>query len=244
MELEWQTRRDRIDRRLSKLGWSIVPFRRGMNLGGLNAHAITELETANGPADYVLVHDGALVGVIEAKRLNVDPENVLSQAERYGRGLSNSPWNFEGIRVPFLWSTNGDEIHFRDARHPLNGARGVADYLSPTAIGEQLDRDFNAASAALSLAANAHPRLRYYQRDANQSVEDAVSARKRELLLAMATGTGKTFTMVNQVYRLLRHGVARRVLFLVDRRALAAQARTSGGGASRRRSARPIPLSG
>ncbi len=44
------------------------------------------------------------------------------------------------------------------------------------------------------------------------------------MLVAMATGTGKTFTMVNQVYRLMKSGVARRVLFLVDRRALAAQA--------------------
>jgi len=48
--------------------------------------------------------------------------------------------------------------------------------------------------------------------------------RKREMLVAMATGTGKTFTLVNQVYRLMKSGVGKRILFMVDRRALAAQA--------------------
>ncbi len=224
MESEWKTRRDRIDRRLREIGWSIVQFRPEIDISRLAAHAVTELETASGPADYALVVDGAVVGILEAKRLNVDPENVLSQAERYARGFPGGHGNFDGLRVPFLWSSNGQEIHFRDARHPLNTAREVADVLSPGAIREQLGRNLASATASLSLAANDHPRLRYYQRDANLAVEDAVRARKRELLLAMATGTGKTFTMVNQIYRLMRHGVAKRVLFLVDRRALAAQA--------------------
>src|SRR5207249_9871353 len=59
---------------------------------------------------------------------------------------------------------------------------------------------------------------------ANAATEDAIAKRKRHMLLAMATGTGKTFTMVNQIYRLMEAGVAKRILFLVDRRALAAQA--------------------
>jgi type I restriction enzyme R subunit len=71
---------------------------------------------------------------------------------------------------------------------------------------------------------NGGERLRPYQRQANTATEHAISERKRNLLLAMATGTGKTFTIVNQIYRLMKAGVAKRVLFLVDRRALAAQA--------------------
>ena len=67
---------------------------------------------------------------------------------------------------------------------------------------------------------NNNPRLRPYQRLANDSVEKAIAAGKRQMLVAMATGTGKTFTTVNQAYRLLKSGAARRVLFLVDRRAL------------------------
>ncbi len=60
--------------------------------------------------------------------------------------------------------------------------------------------------------------------EANAAVERAVAGRKRQMLLAMATGTGKTLTLVNQVYRLMKSGAGRRILFLVDRRALAAQA--------------------
>ena len=71
---------------------------------------------------------------------------------------------------------------------------------------------------------NDHPLLRPYQFEANTGVEQAIADRKRQMLLAMATGTGKTFTMVNQVYRLMKAEVAKRILFLVDRRALAAQA--------------------
>lgn len=66
--------------------------------------------------------------------------------------------------------------------------------------------------------------LRYYQIEATQAIEKAISDGKRKILIAMATGTGKTFTMVSQVYRLMKSGVAKRILFLVDRRALAAQA--------------------
>ena len=71
---------------------------------------------------------------------------------------------------------------------------------------------------------NCHPRLRPYQRQANEAIEKALADRRRQMLVAMATGTGKTFTMVNQVYRLMESGVGKRILFLVDRRALAAQA--------------------
>jgi type I restriction enzyme R subunit len=224
VEHEWQTRRDRIDRRLRELGWSITAFTPGMDTTRLPNHAVTELETASGPADYVLVVDGQRVGILEAKRLNIDPQNVLSQAERYARGITGTPHNFSGLRVPFLWSTNGKEIHHRDVRHPLNPAREVADYPTPGALRELLARDVEAAHRALAATPNDHPRLRPYQRDANTATERAIADHKREMLIAMATGTGKTFTTVNQVYRLLKAGVAKRVLFLVDRRALAAQA--------------------
>src|SRR5213076_3619763 len=67
-------------------------------------------------------------------------------------------------------------------------------------------------------------RLRDYQRRCTVATESAVIGGRRELLVAMATGTGKTFLTVAQVYRLLESKLARRILFLVDRKALAAQA--------------------
>lgn len=81
-EREWQTRKQRIDPRLRKSGWTILSFRTGLDLASRAALAIAEYPTEVGPADYALVLDGQVVGIIEAKRLSLGPQNVLTQAER------------------------------------------------------------------------------------------------------------------------------------------------------------------
>jgi type I restriction enzyme R subunit len=214
-ESEWKTRKKRIDPKLDAAGW---------RLRGGEAHRTEEEETANGPADYALWLDKGIVGVVEAKKLTVGPQNVLTQAERYARGIEGGSYNFGGLRCPFLYSTNGEVIWFHDVRHPLNRSRRVAGFHTSAALREALDRDLDGATEKLLGMVNDRNWLRPYQRDANAAVESAIAERKRNLLVAMATGTGKTFTLVNQIYRLMKSGVAKRVLFLVDRRALAAQA--------------------
>ena len=86
-------------------------------------------------------------------------------------------------------------------------------------------RDLDAQGDWFTEHAGVHPSwFRPYQIEARTAIEHAIAGRKRQVLVAMATGTGKTWTLVNEVYRLLESGVAKRILFLVDRRALAAQA--------------------
>jgi type I restriction enzyme, R subunit len=223
-EPEWLTRKTRIDGKLRALGWTIIPHSETFEPTTADKWAITEYPTANGPADYALFVRGRLLGIIEAKKLSLGPQNVLTQAERYSAGVTDSPFQFGKFRVPFLFSTNGEVIWFHDVRHPLELSRKVADYPTPAALAERLERDFEATTQKLAATPNNHPRLRPYQIGANAGVEKAISERKRHMLVAMATGCGKTFTMVNQIYRLMKSGVARRVLFLVDRRALAVQA--------------------
>jgi type I restriction enzyme R subunit len=223
-EREWQTRKTRIDGRLKAQGWTVVPFDASRSLGGYSHHAIEEYPTDNGPADYVLVANGRILAVVEAKKLSLGPQNVLLQAERYSRGVSGSPFNFDGLHVPFLYATNGEVLWFHDIRHNLNRSRPIKDFHTPAALEEMLGRDFESACGKLASLPNTNERLRPYQADANAAVEKAIADRKRQMLVAMATGTGKTFTTVNQVYRLMKSGVAQRILFLVDRRALAAQA--------------------
>jgi type I restriction enzyme R subunit len=223
-ESEDFTRRKRIDPQLKTQGWHVVPFKPAVPAARYTNHAITEYETANGPADYALFVAGQPLGVIEAKKLSLGPQNVLNQAERYAKGISDSPFNFRGFRVPFLYSTNGEVLWFHDVRQPLNRSRRVATFHTPAALEELLGRDFDAACSWFGAHPNNHPLLRPYQVEANTAIEQAIADRKRQMLVAMATGTGKTFTLVNQVYRLMKSGVARRILFLVDRRALAAQA--------------------
>jgi len=220
-ELEWQTRKQRIDVKLAGQGWTVhAP---GTPTPARGRHVLTEVPTADGPADYVFTIDGKTLGVLEAKKLGVSPQNVLTQAERYGRAIAGTAFNFDGLRVPFLYSTNGENIWFHDVRHALNASRKIADFHTGDAILEMLDRDF-AAECAWFATPNTHPKLRDYQINANTKAEAAIANRSRQMLIVMATGTGKTFTTVNQVYRLMKSKAARRVLFLVDRRILAAQA--------------------
>ena len=217
MESEWLTRRARIDPRLAAAGWTIRPAAdaAGRPLGHFPRTALTEYQTATGPCDYALIDRGRVVGVVEAKKVSVAPRSVLGQSERYDDGLDRT--------APFLYSTNGEQIYFEDRRTPAYRSRAVAAFHTPDALRERLDRNDEQAAAWFAEHPNNHP-LRPYQKDAISAVEQAVAAGKRQMLVAMATGTGKTFTTVSLIYWLIRSGMARRVLFLVDRRALAAQA--------------------
>lgn len=223
MESEKATRKRRIDPRLERVGWSVVPCRPSMLSAPPNEAAVEEWPTTDGPADYALCASGAVHGVVEAKKLTIGPQGVLTQAQRYSKGITQVPKYQGEFGVPFLYSTNGEQIWFHDVRHELNHSRQVAAFHTPVALRELLERDTDVEIAAL-LELPQSPALRDYQIEANTAIEQAIRDRKRKMLLPMATGTGKTVTMVNQIYRLMKSGVARRVLFLVDRRALAAQA--------------------
>ncbi|MFA4877015.1 MAG: DEAD/DEAH box helicase family protein [Methanoregula sp.] len=223
-ESERVTRKKRIDPLLKAAGWSVQMYQAGMDLSRLNKYALEEFPTENGPADYALCVDGRIIAVVEAKKVTLGPQNVLTQAERYAAGISGSPFNFSGFRVPFIYSTNGEIIWYHDLRNSLNRSRTVAKFHTPDALTERLKEKFEASCQYLAEWENIHPMIRPYQREANAATEQGIRDRKRQMLVAMATGTGKTYTMVNQVYRLMKSGLAKRILFLVDRRALAAQA--------------------
>nr|WP_321498657.1 DEAD/DEAH box helicase family protein [uncultured Methanolobus sp.] len=220
---EYQTRKQFIDPLLAIEGWEVVPYDCTKKLSEYNKCAITEYPTDFGPADYALCAGGKILAIIEAKKVTLGPQNVLTQAERYSKGVSDSEFNFEGFRVPFLYSTNGTEIWYHDVRHPLNRSRKITGFHRPEALLESLQYDFEAvADKFFAVPDNRY--MRPYQCQACDTIGKAIVNRKRTIMLAMATGTGKTFTVVNLIYRLMKAGVAKRILFLVDRRALAAQA--------------------
>ncbi len=221
---EWLTRKRLIDGKLKATGWRVVPFASSKSLASLDRCAIEEFETTNGPADYALCLGGQIVAILEAKKLTLGPQNVLSQAERYSKGTEQPALQAGAFGVPLLYSTNGEVIWHHDIRNSLNRSRQIAQFHTPEAISEILSFDLDAAIARLRTIPNKSAKLRPYQFEANEAIEQAIADRKRAMLVAMATGTGKTFTMVNEIYRLMKSGAARRVLFLVDRRALAAQA--------------------
>jgi type I restriction enzyme, R subunit len=226
-ESEWQTRKKRIDAKLhsSNPPWKIIRYRDGLDFLALDCHAVEELPTANGPADYGLFIGGKLLGIIEAKKVTVNPQNVLEQAKRYAEGTFQGVGNWGGFKVPFLFATNGEIIWFLDVRGDKPASRQIADCHTAPAL-EALFA-FNPKPAhdwLLDTPPERIVRLRPYQVGAITATEAAIRSGRRELLVAMATGTGKTFLTVAQVYRLLESKLAKRILFLVDRKALAAQA--------------------
>ncbi len=223
-ESEWQTRKQRIDKRLRALGWTILPHKPGMDLAGTPAAAIEEYPTDNGPADYAIFLRGQFLGIIEAKKVTVNPQNVLEQAKRYARGAHDGIGNWDGFRVPFLYATNGELIWHLDTRNHKRVSRQISDFHTPTALAEFFKRDTHAAySWFLDTPIDRITRLRPYQQQAIFSAEKSVMDGRRQMLLALATGTGKTFLTVAMIYRLLESKAAKRILFLVDRKALAAQ---------------------
>ncbi|HOW43163.1 MAG TPA: DEAD/DEAH box helicase family protein [Candidatus Omnitrophota bacterium] len=222
---EHRTRKQYIDKLLLNSKWGpIVPFEEGKHYGH---GSVEEYPTQTGPCDYALFHDKRPLAAVEGKKVSVGPQNVLQQAQRYARGFQNSPFTFGEYHLPFIYSTNGKIIWFQDLRHPLNRSREITAIHTPNALEELLSRDEDAAKAWLKSNAIDNRFLRPYQIEAISAIEQAIADRKRNMLVAMATGTGKTFTIINLIYRLMKSKLAKRILFLVDRRALAAQAVTA-----------------
>jgi type I restriction enzyme R subunit len=219
-ESEKETRKKRINTQLTALGWTFAPEGEPAPQG---PYWRDEVETDNGPCDYGLYVDDKLIGLVEAKKLSLAPQNVLSQTERYAEGIKGQ-YASNGYGVPFIYASNGEVIWCRDTRHDLNRSRKIAAFHSPNGLAEMVERNLDSTALWFGQHPSDHPWLRYYQHEACTAIENAIADRKRQMLVAMATGTGKTYTLVNEIYRLLKSKAAKRVLFLVDRRALAAQA--------------------
>ena len=225
---EAETRKIFIDKALEQAGWGpIVRFEENSRY---NHGSVEEYPTQNGPADYIFFHEGKALACVEGKKVSIGPQNVLQQARRYARGFptgDSSIGSFGEYRLPFVYSTNGINIWFQDLRNPLNLSRQVSAFHSPKALRAMLAKDDSAAKIWLADNTIDDSSLWPFQVEAVEKIEEALLEGRRHILVAMATGTGKTFTMVNFIYRLMESGFGKRILFLVDRRALAAQAVTT-----------------
>ncbi|MCH5260763.1 MAG: type I restriction-modification system endonuclease [Lachnospiraceae bacterium] len=199
-----------------------------------------------GYADYALFVGLQLVGIIEAKAIHKDIPSVIDyQCKDYSRSIrlvdaDYQMGNWGEYKVPFTFATNGrpylqqletkSGIWFLDLREPSNAPKALRGWMSPNGILELLEKDIAACDRDLKqmpydlLRDKDGLNLRDYQIKAIQATETAVMQGQRTILLAMATGTGKTRTILGMIYRFLKTGRFRRILFLVDRTALGEQA--------------------
>lgn len=206
----------------------------------------TDSKTGNGGyADYALFIGEKLVGIIEAKKKHTNISSVLDgQCKEYAKMIKAEHKKYVikqygEYKVPFLFATNGREyikqyeemsgIWYLDTRQQFNTSKALAGWPSPQGIEQDLERDI--AEADRKLAATGYEilqdsnglGLRYYQIEAVKAAEKAIAEHKSTVLLAMATGTGKTRTVLGMIYRFLSAKRFKRILYLVDRTALGDQ---------------------
>jgi type I restriction enzyme R subunit len=202
-------------------------------------------------ADYVLFAGLTPIAVVEAKRENINVAGKIPQAERYASGFTPTntmlpAWEVAGqtvawpesqgghYQIPFVYSCNGKPYikqlaeksgtWFRDTREQANLAKPLEDFHSPEGLLDKLTRSRETAEEKLRQEGFAYLKLRDYQEKAIRKVEEALEMNQSSCLLAMATGTGKTRTIIGLMYRFLKAERFKRILFLVDRRSLGIQA--------------------
>ncbi|MGV3527098.1 MAG: type I restriction-modification system endonuclease [Candidatus Sericytochromatia bacterium] len=237
-----------IDSQLRAAGWEVdserLSFARGTRPEKNRCLAIAEWPVGRRRADYALFDGLRLVGLIEAKRQGKDVVSDLQQAKVYARELTPAhgaelcgPWG--DYQAPFLFASNGrpflknlaekSGIWFLDARLNSNHPRALQHWHSPESLRDLLQRDEASAYIRLQrepldyLQDPAGLGLRPYQLKAIAAVEQTLAQGRREALVAMATGTGKTRTVIGLIYRLLKSDRFKRILFLVDRNVLGEQ---------------------
>lgn len=91
---EWLTRKKIIDQKLRACGWKLFPFKGGQPIAAYEGCAVEKFETDHGPADYGLCRGGQFIGVAEASKRTISPQKVLSQAERYVKGITYGSRSF------------------------------------------------------------------------------------------------------------------------------------------------------
>ncbi|MBV5303276.1 MAG: DEAD/DEAH box helicase family protein, partial [Chlorobium sp.] len=218
-----QNARDIIDRQLTAAGWA-VQKKSAINWHVSAGIAVTHYPMKDGTeADYVLFVDRKPVGIIEAKR--EEEGHHLSAVEDQSSGYAGSKLkHLNNNPLPFVYESTGVLTHFTDYRDPKPRSRPVFTFHRPETLCEWLGKAQSLRGRMQHIPA-LHPLgLRGCQTVAINNLEQSFRDARPRALVQMATGSGKTFTAITSIYRLLKHADAKRILFLVDTRNLGEQA--------------------
>ena len=240
--------RANIDRLLEQAGWAVQDLS-ALNVHAGRGVAVREfpLLSGHGTADYLLYVDGRAAGVVEAKPKGHTLTGAEPQSGKYGAGLPDNLPRY--IRpLPFLYESTGAETRFTNGLDPQPRSRNVFSFHTPETLAEWLggqeasveppydgaDLIADAGDGAYRIRHSLRRRLTTMpplndsnlwpvQAEAIGNLEQSLAEARPRSLVQMATGSGKTFMACNQVYRLIHHAGAKRVLFLVDRSNLGRQ---------------------
>lgn len=252
IEMSEAETRTLIDQQLRSAGWEVDTPTLNCKLNGTKPVkgrnlAIAEWKVGSKWADYALFVGTELYGIVEAKKYVQDISTNLHQSKVYAELAEESDQatllgRWGKYKVPFLFSTNGrpylkqietkSGIWFVDIRDSRNHSRSLKGWYSPQGLVKRYEQDVTTADKKLKdnspdyLQSKSGLGLRDYQINAINKVEETLLSKPEvnRILLAMATGTGKTRTIIGLAYRLIQSNRFKRILFLVDRRLLATQA--------------------
>jgi type I restriction enzyme R subunit len=217
-----QLARDRIDAILAQSGW-LIQDKTKINLSAGPGVAVREYQTDTGPADYILFVHKQPVGVIEAKRPEegANLTKVEDQTEEYAAAklkyLNNE-------KLAFAYESTGEITRFTDYRDPKPRSREVFTFHRPETMRLWTDDGKSLRQRLLNIPALPLDNLRDCQVTAIKNLEKSFKEFRPKALIQMATGSGKTYTAITFIYRLLKYAKAKRILFLVDTKNLGEQA--------------------
>jgi type I restriction enzyme, R subunit len=235
--------REHIDRALENAGWKVQDYK-SANLRASRGVVLRSfpLQSGHGFADYLLYLDGKAAGVVEAKKKGFPLIGVEIQSAKYSEGLPHQlPAHVRPL--PFLYQSTGIETRFTNGLDPEPRSRQIFAFHKPDTLAEWIAqsgiqpeapirddvaalkreqfRVFSTLRGRLRQLGDAHPLvitgLWPAQVTVINNLEKSLAQDRPRALIQMATGSGKTFTAINFIYRLIKFAGARRVLFLVDR---------------------------
>jgi type I restriction enzyme R subunit len=223
--------RQQIDKDLIQAEW-IIQNKNQLNLSAGLGIAVREYPTDSGPADYILFIDKKPVGVIEAKR----PEEGIGltwhedQTSKYAE--SHLKWFVNNKPLRFRYESTGKLTRFTDSNDNIHRSRIIFNFQKPATLQEWLKQDDTLRNKLAKFPELNTKGLRECQIIAIKNLEESFSENRPRALVQMATGSGKTYTAITSMYRLLKFANAKRILFLVDTKNLGLQAEQESIGYS------------
>ncbi len=216
-----QIARTKIDALLSAAGW-VLQDRDQFNKNAALGVAVREFSLPAGPCDYLLFVDGKAAGVVEAKKTGVTLSGVAEQSEKYMAKLPDHLARWQDT-LRFDYESTGDETFFRDMADPKPRSRRLFAFHRPETLHASLKDTASLRARLQALPPLDTKGLRDCQVEAITGLEESFANDRPRALIQLATGAGKTFTACSFAYRLIKHGGAKRILFLVDRNNLGDQ---------------------
>ena len=217
-----QIARDTIDAALHQCGW-VIQHKHQINLSAGLGVAVREYQTSVGPADYVLFVNKQPVGIIEAKR--EEEGSRLTMHEEQTEGYRTAKLKFLNNQPLFFgYESTGEVTRFTDFRDPKPRSRPIFSFHRPETLADYCKQESSLRTRLQDIPALPEYGLRDCQILAINKLEQSFKDAKPKALIQMATGSGKTFTAITFIYRLLKFAKAKRILFLVDTKNLGEQA--------------------